>query len=122
MKEIVVHFETFNFRVFCAIGPHRSLPAYIKRRQRRVYKPARGEATDLGGCYFHCTSRAPGVVWLPSEPRSPEEIGFLAHEMAHAVMDMHAQRSLNLDQMNDETFCYAIMHGVRTVLQECRRW
>lgn len=118
LNEILVEWDTFNFTVWCVIGPHRCLPAYVKRKHRRVYK---GKASaDLSGLYFPAVPKKGGILWLPCVPRTPKEIGYLAHEVGHAVIDMHAQRHLNIDSQNDETFCYAVAHGVTRILEGCK--
>ena len=118
LKEIRVDWETFNFYIHCVIGPHAELKAYVKKRQRRVYKQR--ATSDLGGLYFLSVPKRGGIVWLPKVPRGPDEIGYLAHEIGHAVWDMCSQRGINLDSVNDEAFCYAIAHGVTTVLKGCK--
>lgn len=118
LKEIRIDWDTFNFTVWCVIGPHRCLQAYVKKRHRRVY--AAKSTADLGGLYFRSKPRCGGILWLGKIPRTPKELGYLAHEIGHAVIDMHAQRDLNLDSANDETFCYAIAHGVTAVLKGCK--
>lgn len=119
LKEILVQWETFNFKVYCVIGLHRHLPAYVKKRHRRAYRDR--ATSDLRGLYFKNKPCRGGILWLPKIPRSADDIGYLAHEIGHAVMDMHTQRGLNLDTMNDETFCYAIAHGVSVVLKGCKK-
>jgi hypothetical protein len=120
LREIKVSWETFNFKVWCVIGPHRLLPAYVKKKHRRIYKPPKN-TTNLGGCYFHSKPKMGGIIWLPRVPRTCREMGYLAHEVGHAVVDMHAQRGLNLDSNNDETFCYAIAQGVTEILEGCKK-
>jgi len=119
LKQILVEYETFNFKVWVVIGPHRLLPAFVKRKQRRVYKAK--QAVDCAGLYFHERDcHRGGIIWLRDVPSTPKAIGYLAHELGHAVMDMHSRRSINMDNMNDETFCYAVAHGLTKVLEECR--
>lgn len=118
LKEIRIDWDTFNFTVWCVIGPHRHLSAYVKRRHRRVYR-AKASA-DLTGLYFKSIPKRGGILWLSEPPKNPKFLGYLSHEIGHAVIDMHAQRGLNLDSMNDEPFCYAIAHGVTTVLNGCK--
>jgi hypothetical protein len=119
LTEIPILWDTFNFRVWCVIGPHRYLPAYVKKRHRRSYK-AKATA-DCRGLYFKSRPKQGGILWLDKTPRSPKEIGYLTHEVGHAVVDMHAQRGLNLDPDNDETFCYAIAHGVTSILEGLKK-
>lgn len=119
LKEIVVDWDTFNFRVYCVIGAHRCLKAYVKRRHKRVYKAAR--SANTAGLYFASVPSVGGILWLEEIPRTPETIGYLAHEMGHAVMDMHEEKRINIDPMNDETFCYAVGHGVQKVLEGLKK-
>ena len=117
LKEILVHWEVFNFKVWCVIGAHKHLAAYIKKRHRRSYRPKRTE--DLGGLYFTEKPGCGGILWLPTIPKTAREIGYLAHEVGHAVIDMHCTRQIELSKDNDETFCYSVAHGVTTILEEC---
>lgn len=122
LKEILVEWDTFNFQIWVVIGPNRCLPSYVKKRHRRVYRSNVRHATEVGGLYFpYLGPKRWGILWLPKRPTTPSELGYLAHEMGHAVMDMHSQCGLNLDNLNDETFCYALARGVTTVLQELRK-
>lgn len=118
LREIKVRWETFNFTVYCVIGPYRFLSAYIKKRHRRAYK-AKAEA-DLAGLYFASIPKRGAILWLPEEPKTPKQIAVLAHEVSHAVIDMHASRGINLDNENDEPFCYSIQFGIETILKSCK--
>lgn len=118
LKEIKVEWETFNFKVYCVIGPHKHLPAYVKRRHRRIYK-AKATA-DLGGLYFPSLPKRGGILWLETIPKTPKQLGYLTHEVGHAVIDMHVQRDISLHSENDEPFCYAIAHGVTAILEGCK--
>lgn len=118
LREIKVEWDTFNFKIYCVIGPHHLLPAYVRKRHRRVYR-YRPEA-DLRGLYFPHLPLKGGILWLPKKPRTPKELGALAHEVSHAVVDMHSKRGINLDRINDEPFCYSIQHGITTILEACK--
>lgn len=117
LKEIKVEWDTFNFKVWCVIGSHRCLPAYVMKRHRRIY---RGNDADDTGCYFPSRPKSGAILWLSKVPRTPKEHGYLAHEIGHAVIDMFASRNISIDSANDETFCYAIAHGVTGVLKGCK--
>src|SRR4029079_13911238 len=118
LKEIKVEWDTFNFKVYVVIGPYAGLRAYVKKRHRRVYRERK--VINVCGLYIASKPLCGGILWLPKVPRSPKELGYLAHEIGHAVWDMCDQRGINLDTMNDETFCYAIGHGVTAVLKRCK--
>lgn len=117
LKEILVEWDVYNFKVYCVIGPYKRLAAYIKRRHRRIYKEAKEE--NICGLYFKSIPKRGGILWLPKKPTTPQDMGYLAHEVGHAVIDMAAQRGVVIDEVNDETLCYSIAHGVQRILEGC---
>jgi hypothetical protein len=118
LKEISVDWEMFNFFIHCVIGPHEDLQLYVPFRHRRSYSaPA---TVDLAGLYFCNLPKKGGILWLRSVPRTPTQIGYLAHEVGHAVMDLTRQRGFRANSKTEETICYAIAHGVETILKGVR--
>jgi hypothetical protein len=119
LKEIRIDWEMFNFVVWCVIGPHADLPRYIMFRHRSTYDASIQK--DVAGLYFYALPRKGGVLWLPAKPRTPEQIGYLTHEMGHAVMNLTRHASFKPNGHTEETICYALAHGVEQVLKGIRR-
>ncbi len=119
LKEIRVDWEMFNFTVHCVIGPHEDLRSYIAFRHRRGYDAPKH--VDIAGLYFSALPKRGGILWLPVAPRRPAQIGYLAHEVTHAVMDLTRHASFGLNGKTEETICYAIAHGVEQILKGVRK-
>jgi hypothetical protein len=119
LKEIRVDWEMYNFAVHCVIGPHEDLVPYVLFRHRHIYDAPR--KPDIAGLYFPSLPKRGGILWLPVAPRRPAQIGYLAHEVAHAVMDLTRHASFRLNGKTEETICYAIAHGVETILKGVRK-
>jgi hypothetical protein len=119
LKEIRVDWEMFNFYIHCVIGPHDDLGEYVAFRHKRGYEaPA---TLDLAGLYFNNLPKRGGILWLRTAPRTPVQIGYLAHEVGHAVMDLTRSRGFRPNGKTEETICYAIAHGVETILKGVRK-
>jgi hypothetical protein len=118
LKEIRVDWEMFNFHIHCVIGPHEDLEGYIKFRQGSGYSAP--PAVDCVGLYFYALPKKGGILWLRHKPRSPAQIGYLAHEVGHAVMDLTRTRGFRPNCKTEETICYAIAHGVEAILKGAR--
>lgn len=64
------------------------------------------------GVTFYDKDCAPFIL-LPAFPKTPEQIGTLAHEAVHAVMDIF----IKVDERNyDEVFAHSVGAVVREVL------
>lgn len=119
LKEIRVEWEMFNFVVHCVIGPHEDLARYVLFRHRTIYIAP--QTPDIAGLYFSALPKCGGILWLRSAPRRPAQIGYLSHEIAHAVMDLTRHASFRMNGKTEETICYAIAHGVEQVLKGARK-
>lgn len=113
LKEVLVDWECFNFQCYVVVGPIRLLPAYVKKRQRQLYKAEK----DVNGLYFPHVSQRGAVLWIPGVPKTAKDYGVLAHEMTHCVLDMHTQRGIMVDRDNDEPLCYSVQYGITSVLE-----
>ena len=119
LKEVSVTWETFDFMTYCVVGPHEDLDKYVRWRHHRKYNiPAK---RDTDGLHFNSIPSKGSIIWLPRMPRKAKDIGTLAHEISHAVLDMVATRNIAVSTKYQEPFCYAISHGVETILMELRK-
>jgi hypothetical protein len=118
LLEIPIAWEMYNFHVCCVIGPHEDLPRYLRYRQKIDY--AYPEGSGIAGLYFRHLGDYAGVLWLASVPRKPHQLGFLAHEMGHASMDLVRYAGMRLNGKTEETLCYALAYGVERVLEQVR--
>jgi hypothetical protein len=119
LKEIYVEWEMFNFAVFCVIGPHEDLANYIPYRHKRSYDAPTNP--DISGLYFSALPKCDGILWLAKSPRRPAQIGYLAHEMGHAVLNLVQRAGIRVNSKTEETICYAIGHGIEQVLKGVRK-
>jgi hypothetical protein len=121
LKEFAVEWEMFYFKIYVVIGPHADLKDYVLWRSRIDYDPAVHGRVSLAGLYFQSHSGGqPGVLWLAAKPRSPEQVGFLVHELFHAVMDMARIKDFRMNSKTEETIAYALTYGVERILEQVR--
>lgn len=121
LRECRVHFGTFDFAFYCVVGPAEDLPGYVAFRHgdtepEWVLAGARG----ANGVYVLHGNKPP-VVWLRAMPRSPRQIGTVAHEVLHIVRFMFEWVGMHLNDDTQEAYCHALQHGVTTILTELRR-
>jgi hypothetical protein len=119
LKEFEVKWETFYFTIYVVIGPHADLQRYMRHR-KIDYSATEFEPSSLAGLYFNGGGRRRGVLWLAAAPRTPQQIGFLAHEMFHAVMDLVKRKAFRLNTKTEEAIAYALTYGVEEVLRAVR--
>jgi hypothetical protein len=119
LLEIPIHWEMYNFHVWCVIGPHADLPRYVKWRQNSEWNYH--AARDVAGLYCKRINSGGGVLWLAAAPRRPNQLAYLAHEMGHAAMDLVRYAGMRLNSKTEETLCYAVAFGVQRVLEGVRK-
>lgn len=118
LKEIHVHFGTFDFAFNCVVGPWEGVRDYVswKFETDRDTLPDRPPPR---GMIFRATGYCP-ILWLPSEPRTPFEHATLAHEVLHAVVQLMEWAGIPLAPESEEAYCHALGYGVRSVLEGLR--
>lgn len=55
-------------------------------------------------------------MWLPRKPRTPNELGTLAHECAHVAIHLMDHIGQRVDLENDEPMTYVVGYLVREIL------
>lgn len=118
-RQIVVRYEMFRYEFECIIGPKKNVGKYAATQHDNPAHSADYEVTDQLA-KFYCRTGFVPIIWLPRFPRTPHDYELLAHEVGHAVIFMLEERGVPIDHKNDETFCYALGHGVRTILEAKR--
>lgn len=48
------------------------------------------------------------LVWLPNNPKTAEEVGFLVHELFHATYAVMCNVGISLSEDSEEVFAYTI--------------
>lgn len=119
LREVRVHFGTFDFPFYCVAGPWADFPDYVAWRHRESANWLRGRV-EQRGLYVQAFGKPP-IVWIPRCPRTPREIGTLAHEVLHIVKLMGEWAGIHFGEDTQEVFCHALGHGVTTILTELRK-
>ncbi len=47
-------------------------------------------------------------IWMPNKPESAEDVGFLIHEISHAVISIMQTIGVNLSDDSEEIYAYTI--------------
>jgi hypothetical protein len=117
LREVEVHFGTFDFTVYVIAGPFKQGCEYIAQVYGddcyRHLEPAHG--------YCFTKPAHEPVIWVPGV-RTSKQHGTLAHEMLHAVRYMlHEWADTPFSRKTEEAYCHALGHGVKTVLDALRK-
>lgn len=117
--EITVQLDVYDAFFTCIFGKPDKLLPFLDQRLGRANWTA-PEARHRGMTYTW-TGKAP-VVWMPRPPRSPAEIGVLAHEIVHVLTAILVEKGLRLTESSEEAFAYAMGFCLRSVLEraQCR--
>jgi hypothetical protein len=122
LREICVDLGMIENGVNCVVGPYADLPAYVAwENDEPAAANPRIWADEPRGCYEYRRGYRP-IIWLPRVPRTPREIGTLAHEALHAIRPiMQDWVGIEFDRDTQEVYCHALSHVVTTILTELRR-
>jgi hypothetical protein len=120
LKEFTVEWEMFYFVVWVVIGPFADVKDYVRWRSGIDFDPDNYESGTLAGLYFPSHKGNRGILWLAAKPRTPEQVGFLVHELFHAVMDMARIKAFRMNSKTEETIAYALTYGVEQILEQVR--
>lgn len=88
----------------------------FKNKAKRIKQPCVFDVADYhssyGLCFKGCSGLNP-LIWLEAYPTDPKTIGYLVHEVSHAIFAI----SNELGNVNEEEFfCYASQYVVSQVL------
>lgn len=110
-REIVIPILNDEYKVIVCWGDYKSTNKIIKSWHHDEIDES--EWTNRRGFCCHKKDCHPIIV-LPKYPKTPEEIGTLAHEAFHAVSNIWNKIE---DESHDEVFAHSIGAIVRNVLQ-----
>jgi len=121
LREIHVHFGTFDFAINCIVGPFDGVDKYVAWKFEDDPPQWNGANVKPRGRYYVRDGYCP-VVWIPRKPRTPREYGTLAHELTHAVRYMLFDwAGMPLTQQTDEAYCHSIGFAMTTILEALDR-
>lgn len=116
-EEISIPLAIYDASFTCIFGAPDKLMPFLDRRLGRA-NWTMPDATHRGMTYtWH--GKAP-VVWMPRRPRSPAEIGVLAHEIVHILTAILVEKGLKLSDSSEEAFAYAMSFCMRSVLERVK--
>lgn len=93
----------------------------VSQHVRRVYENENypvGDNQAYGKC-FRALGYIP-IIWMPSIPKTPHQIGTLAHEVFHAVEDIAKHYSIWLSAESEEFYGKLIGYLVKTILAKTK--
>lgn len=59
-------------------------------------------------------------IWMPYKPETPEDMGFLAHEIFHAVVMMFEVIGAEPSSQSEEFYAYTIGYLMERIIEEFR--
>jgi hypothetical protein len=115
-KEIIVPILNDEYKVIVCFGDKKYIKKILKDWHFEKEFPDWnfiGEKLDKRGLCFYEKGCHP-VIYMPKFPKTPEEIGTLAHEAFHAINDIFDKLE---ETVHDEVFAGSIGAVVRKVLK-----
>lgn len=115
-KSIIIPIINNEYKVVVCFGDKNYLKKVLREWHYEKEFPAWnfiGSKLDRRGLCFYEKGCHP-VVYMPKFPKTPEEIGTLAHESFHAINDIFDKLE---ETSHDEVFANSIGAVVRIVLQ-----
>jgi len=110
-KEIVVPILNDEYKVIVCWGDSKHIEKVLKSWEHKPDNTTSSLIDKRGACFY--SKDCHPVIALPRKPKTPEEIGTLAHEATHAVSNIFEK----LDERNyDEVFAHSVGAIVRKVL------
>lgn len=56
-------------------------------------------------------------IWMPSKPKTAEDIGFLAHEVFHAVAEIMRTIGITFSEDSEEIYAYTVGYLMHKILE-----
>ena len=56
-------------------------------------------------------------IWMPSKPTTAEDIGFLAHEVFHAVAEIMRTIGVTFSENSEEIYAYTVGYLMHKILE-----
>lgn len=115
LKEVRVHFGTFDYTMNVIVGPGRHIRKYLDWKFEANDHPPFDHTKVRALCFLRPGYAA--VVWIPKKPTKPCEIASLAHEILHVLRHMLVDwAGIPLTRDTDEAFCHAMSFALNETL------
>jgi len=112
MTEIRIPILNDEYKVIVCLGGEKEIAKTLKAYHYPMDFDLASSLIGMRGRTFYRSDCFP-IIALPKKPRTPEDIGTLAHEAVHAVK--HILESI-VEGDAEEVFCHSVGAVVRTVL------
>lgn len=112
MKEIIIPIINNEYKVIVCWGNSKQIEKVLNDWGHKR-DDTRSQLTDRRGICFYAKDCHP-IIALPHRPKTPAEIGTLAHEASHAVMNIFEKLG---EESSDEVFAHSVGAVVRETLK-----
>lgn len=114
-----LHSGLFPFKVYVWFGAwdRNAIESWL-RHEGMIESKLEGDdpvKCDLAATY---ESNYNSLLWMPSEPRSFEDIATLSHEAAHCAINAANGLGFDLSDDSEEFYCYTVQWIVSEVLRK----
>jgi hypothetical protein len=110
-KEIVIPIINSEYKVIVCWGDSKQVEKVLKA-WGHDRNDTGSQLTDRRGVCFYAKDCHP-IIALPHKPKTPQEIGTLAHEATHAVRNIFEKLQ---EESSDEIFAHSVGAVVRETL------
>lgn len=122
LKAFDVHMGMFDYQVRFVVGDKKKAISYIAGvYEIEDWEVAGPDSEHIARAVtFHWPGYLP-IIWFPKAPKSTREIATLAHEVAHALMQMFDWAHMNINFETEEVFGHAMGHLMHEALEEFKK-
>lgn len=114
-KEIIIPILNSEYKAIVCWGDSKYVTKILKLWWFKLsHEEVAEELKDRRGVTFYNGHISPPVIALPKKPKTPAELGTLAHEATHAIRFIFTQVS---EESSDEIFAHSVGAIVRKVLE-----
>lgn len=116
-REVSVPILNNEYKVIVCWGSEQFI-----RKVATLYHYPKDDTVTLGkrrGVTYRRHDCHPLIV-LPRSPKTPQEIGTLAHEATHAILDIYDKVGEDNIAHTEEVFCHSVGAVVREVLKKLK--
>jgi len=104
----------YNYTVIIIVGKEESVPAFIKGMRDVVV-----DVPDAKGICYVFDKYAP-ILWIPRNPKTPEELGTLAHEVVHIMSHFSVWIGTKINPETDELFAHFTSYLISQFLTDIK--
>ena len=119
----IIHIEPLYSDLMVHFGSPKSLRKELKRYvDESVIKRVYDDNEFNGKKALTYMNQDCGVffVWMPNKPSTAEDLGFLVHELFHAVVEMCEIIGAELVSQSQEFYAYLIGYLTERVITDCK--